>query len=66
MQVTINGEAHVVSEGLSLSRLLEQLQLDLEKVAVEHNLEIVPASIYHERVVNEGDQIEIVHFIGGG
>lgn len=66
MHITINGESHTIAAGLSLRMLIETLQLDLEKIAVEHNLEIIPAGMYHERVVNEGDQIEIVHFIGGG
>jgi thiamine biosynthesis protein ThiS len=45
---------------------VETLGLDLRKVAVERNLEIVPRSIYAQTLLAEGDRIEIVHFIGGG
>jgi thiamine biosynthesis protein ThiS len=66
MRVTINGETHHLEPGVSLGRLLEQFQLDSDKVAIEHNLHIIPAASCHNVWVNEGDRIEIVHFMGGG
>jgi thiamine biosynthesis protein ThiS len=64
--ITVNGEARQVAAGASLSDLLEQIGLDTRKVAVERNLEIVPRSSYAATALAEGDQLEIVHFIGGG
>jgi thiazole synthase len=46
--------------------LLARLDLDARKIALERNLEIVPRSSYDRMMLGEGDQIEIVHFIGGG
>ena len=55
-----------VAAGLTLSQLILQLELDTRKVAVERNLEIVPRSTYDSTVLEAGDRLEIVHFIGGG
>jgi thiamine biosynthesis protein ThiS len=51
---------------LSVLGLLTELCLDVRKVAVERNEEIVPRSRYAETWLASGDQLEIVHFIGGG
>ncbi|MFH5924056.1 sulfur carrier protein ThiS [Roseomonas xinghualingensis] len=51
---------------LPLSDFLAQAGLDLRKVAVERNEEIVPRSAYATTLLEPGDQLEIVHFIGGG
>ena len=51
---------------LSVLGLLTVLGLDMRKVAVERNEEIVPRSRYAETWLASGDQLEIVHFIGGG
>ncbi len=51
---------------LSVLGLLTELGLDMRKVAVERNEEIVPRSRYSETWLASGDQLEIVHFIGGG
>ena len=64
--ITVNGEARQVAAGASLSDLLAQIGLDTRKVAVERNLEIVPRSSYATTALAAGDQLEIVHFIGGG
>lgn len=66
VSVTINGEEQSLTEGLSLADLLLTLNITKGKVAIERNLEIVPRSLYGETVVEEGDRLEIVHFIGGG
>jgi thiamine biosynthesis protein ThiS len=68
--LTLNGERRVFegpADGpLSVIVLLVQLGLDTRKVAVERNEEIVPRSRYAETWLASGDQLEIVHFIGGG
>jgi len=66
MQITLNGELRAVPEGLSVSGLLQELDIAPRKVAVERNLEIVPKSAYETTPVEDGDRFEIVHFIGGG
>ena len=66
MQVTINGEARELARPLTVVQLLGQLGLDARKVALERNLEIVPRSDYGETEIEDGDKLEIVHFIGGG
>ena len=66
MQVTLNGEARQLDEGVSVRGLLASLGLDPAKIAVERNLRIVPRSTYDQVVLADGDRLEIVHFIGGG
>jgi thiazole synthase len=66
MQVTLNGEARQLDEGVSVRGLLASLGLDPAKIAVERNLQIVPRSAYDQVVLADGDRLEIVHFIGGG
>jgi sulfur carrier protein len=66
MQVTVNGAPRDVPEGLSVRGLLVHLALTSGPVAVEINRAIVPRAKHEERVVEEGDAIEIVHFVGGG
>ena len=66
----LNGESRVFegsADGpLSVTGLLVILGLEMKKVAVERNEEIVPRSRYAETWLNSGDALEIVHFIGGG
>ncbi len=68
--LTLNGERRMFAgpaDGpLSVSGLLTELGLDVRKVAVERNEEIVPRSRYAETWLAGGDTLEIVHFIGGG
>jgi thiamine biosynthesis protein ThiS len=65
MELTVNGEARR-TEATTVAALVEEIGLDVRKVAVERNLEIVPRSLYGATQLWEGDRIEIVHFIGGG
>lgn len=64
--VVVNGESRVVPPGQTVGGLLTALGLDRRKVAVERNAAIVPRSAYDNAVLAAADQIEIVHFIGGG
>ena len=66
MQLKINGETHRHEGPLTVAALLAKLGLDARKIAVERNLEIVPKSAYERTGLTDGDQLEIVHFIGGG
>lgn len=62
----INGDEKRVEKGLTLAGLLESIGIIPTKVAVERNREIVPKSTYNDVMIEDGDQLEIVHFIGGG
>ncbi len=66
MRMTINGEAREFGGPLTVAALLDQLGLDRRKIAFERNLEIVPKSAYETTALEDGDRLEIVHFIGGG
>lgn len=66
MKINLNGELRELRQALSVTALLGQLELIPAKVAVERNLEIVPRSLFAETLVQDGDRIEIVRFIGGG
>jgi thiazole synthase len=64
--ITVNGEHKRISAGLTLAQLATEMGLVVEKVAVERNLEVVPRSTLTHVQVEDGDDIEIVHFVGGG
>lgn len=66
LQITLNGEPRAFAPGLAVSDLVQQLNLDVRKVAVEQNLAIVPRASYADTPIMDGDRIEIVGFIGGG
>ena len=64
--LTVNGEAMQTSQGSTLADLVARMELDIRKLAVERNLEIVPRSQYAVTMLQAGDRLEIVHFVGGG
>lgn len=64
--VIINGEQRRVQHGTTLAQLVAEVGLDPLRVAVERNLEIVPRSTFDQVIVEDGDNFEIVHFVGGG
>jgi thiamine biosynthesis protein ThiS len=64
--VKINGEHRRVPTGTSIAQMVADIGLDPAKVAVERNLEIVPRSTFADVIVEDGDEFEIVHFVGGG
>ncbi|MBL4601880.1 MAG: sulfur carrier protein ThiS [Emcibacteraceae bacterium] len=66
INVTINGDTHRLDSDLNLNDLLRKLDIEEDKVAIEHNREIVPKSTFDNVMVGDGDNLEIVHFIGGG
>ena len=64
--IKINGYHRRVAAGTSIAALVGELGLDPARVAVERNLEIVPRSTLAQVMVEDGDDYEIVHFVGGG
>ena len=66
MKVKINGEEREIDHGLTLTALLESLQIRPGRVVVERNREIVPRDSYNATLIKDSDTLEIVHFVGGG
>ena len=66
MQLIINGQPQTVQEGLSLSDLIAQFNMKAERVAVERNGAVVPRNDWPQTALQNGDRLEIVHFVGGG
>jgi thiamine biosynthesis protein ThiS len=64
--IRLNGEPHVLDEPLTITQLLERLHIDPRRVAVERNLIVVKRQQYPDTWIHEGDEIEIVNFVGGG
>jgi thiamine biosynthesis protein ThiS len=66
LSIRINGEHRRLPEGTSVEEMVNLLGLDPLRVAVERNLEIVPRSRFGQICVEDGDDYEVVHFVGGG
>ena len=67
MHIQINGEEREFPQSsLSLEELFETLSLPPQRIAVEVNKTIVPRGLWEKTILKDGDQIEIVHFVGGG
>lgn len=64
-RIQVNGEERAVSADTILA-LVEELGLDVRKVAVERNLEIVPRTLHAATPLVDGDRVELVQFVGGG
>ena len=66
MVITLNGESYELDQPVTVSALLERLEIDPRRVAIEHNLEIIRRRTFETVVVREGDRVEIVNAVGGG
>ncbi len=66
MKLYLNGQPSSAPAGITVAAFLESLGLPQKGVAVERNREIVPKSAYAGTVLDPGDRIEIVQFVGGG
>ena len=66
MTIILNGDRVDVAGPLTVGTLLIQLGVDPRRVAVEHNLTVIKRANYDTTEVQDGDQIEIVNFVGGG
>ena len=65
-KIQLNGNSYEINSGTNLNKLLDQLKIQNNKVAIEVNGEIVEKSKYPKLILNNNDKVEIVHFIGGG
>ena len=66
MTIRLNGEPFEIAGPVSISALLATLNIDSRIVAVEHNVVVVKRQQYDETMVADGDEVEIVRFVGGG
>lgn len=66
IEVQVNGEKRAVPAGLTLRGLLGHLEIRADRVAVEYNREIVRPERWDETQIESGDELEVVHFVGGG
>ncbi|HEX6162018.1 MAG TPA: sulfur carrier protein ThiS [Vicinamibacterales bacterium] len=66
MTIRLNGDPHEISGPLSIAALLQQLEIDARRVAVELNTAVVKKAAYDSSVLKDGDEVEIVNFVGGG
>lgn len=66
MQIIVNGEARDIPDDLDMAGLIEQLELGDRRIAVEVNRELVPRSTFAGHRLRDGDQVEIIHAVGGG
>ncbi len=66
MKIQLNGEPRELPEGFTAQQLVSDMGLSGRRLAMEVNREIVPRSEYAAHVLHDGDQVEIVHAIGGG
>lgn len=66
IKIILNGEEKILERQMTIAELIQDLELDLTKIAVEKDLEIVNPEQFLEVSLDEGSRVEIVHFIGGG
>ena len=66
VEITLNGETYPLEEPVSVADLLVRLEIDPRRVAIEHNMAIIRRHAFTDTVVQPGDQVEIVNFVGGG
>ena len=66
MDIIVNGKAREIQDGVCIQELLDQMQLDCMQVVVEHNNNIIPRQRLAETPLNNGDALEVIHFVGGG
>lgn len=66
IKIKLNGQERTVEAGITVSQLLELLRIKPGVVVVEHNLNILKRAQHKHTVLNDGDEVEIIHFVGGG
>ena len=66
IQIRVNGKVKSIPSKYSISDLVKNLNIQIKKVAIEHNQEIIDKKKINGIILKKNDKIEIVHFIGGG
>lgn len=62
----LNGDPYELAGAVTIAALLAELSIDARRVAVEHNLVVLKRAVFETTEVRDGDEIEIVNFVGGG
>jgi thiamine biosynthesis protein ThiS len=62
----LNGDPFELANQATIAELLAHLDIDARRVAVEHNLVVLKRAAFESTEIRDGDQIEIVNFVGGG
>lgn len=66
MKIRLNGDPYELDGPMTVAALLARLDIDARRVAVEHNLVVLKRASFEQTPVREGDEVEIVNFVGGG
>lgn len=66
IEVRLNGKSRQIPGGLTLRRLLDHLEIKHDRVAIEFNRNIIKSEFWGSTSIQPGDEIEVVHFVGGG
>jgi len=66
MEIQVNGETRKIPEGTDLQSLIDELQIAQKVMAAAVNMEIVKKERWREHILQEGDRVELLHFVGGG
>ncbi len=66
MNLIVNGNSTDVKDGLTVEGLLKELDIEPARVAIEVNMNIIKKVNYQEHLLEDGDSVEIVNFVGGG
>ena len=66
MRIRLNGDPYEIASPLTVAELLQRLEIDARRVAVEHNLVVLKRDAFDRTAIADGDEIEIVNFVGGG
>ncbi|MEW6203027.1 MAG: sulfur carrier protein ThiS [bacterium] len=66
IKIRINGDERTIAKGLTVAELLDVLKVRRQTAIVEHNRNILDRNSYEKTIVIEGDEFELVRFVGGG
>jgi len=66
LQIQLNGESRDLADQCTLEDLVRDLSLTPQRVAIELNQSVVRRDKWSQTILNDGDRVEIVHFVGGG
>ncbi|QQD84460.1 sulfur carrier protein ThiS [Jeotgalicoccus sp. ATCC 8456] len=66
MQCTVNGELHYFETDITIATLLDHLDVDDNRIVVEHNGELIKKSVFKQQEVKNNDRLELLEFVGGG
>jgi len=66
MSIQLNGDSYVIDGDARLTTLIETLKMKPTRIAVELNREVIPKADYAKILLREGDELELINFVGGG